>query len=136
MRTLLTRIAVALGAVLVSGSVVTGTATGEAAPAVPGGKTTFCANSYDCLLDFVWPQDAAGNPMDIAFDVDANGGVEQPVAVSVDFTSNPHCGVTIGVAQPAGSWICPVAANMGGGGYRLYVYAGDRHDYSLGVRWG
>jgi hypothetical protein len=104
-------------AVVAAGTMLAGTAPSAAASDIKLARS--CLNSYECVISFTY-----STFNDITIDVDANGGIEQPIAVSIDFTDNCH--PTIYPSQPMQSIIC---SGMYKGSFTARVYGGTLHDY-------
>lgn len=103
--------------------------TASAAPAsAQGWQYYHCTNTYDCVLNFRAP--VGGQ---LSFSVQVSGGISQPVAVSLDVTvQDPgNCHPTVYPDGIYRSFTCH--DEQIGGAMVLRAYAGNQHDYELGV---
>ncbi|MEU5896486.1 hypothetical protein [Streptomyces venezuelae] len=103
-------------------------ATAEAAPASRAGFKYFeCHDAYQCVIPFLQPQGES-----VVYNIEVTGGVHQHIAVSVDPTLNvPGCHPTIYPGQYY-HFSCFDPENMGGK-MVLRAWAGDRHNFRIGI---
>jgi hypothetical protein len=97
------------------------------APHIKGWTYSKCTGTYDCVVGFYWPTDAA-----LTYSIRVDGGNYEPVAVSVDTTLPGAAGCHPTVYPGTyNSFTCN--DGLMGGQMVLRAYAGGTHNYEFGI---